>query len=264
MEILVFVIIVILSIYIYIKYNKKHKKKHKNSYNNSNSHYNSNSYYNSKYYYKETPTNKGKQQENCISDLLTNIPNSKVLRNLYIPYNGKTTEIDCVFICQKGVFVIESKNYSGYIYGKVDNEQWCQTIYNGKKKIKSHFLNPLLQNKTHIKCLNKIFSTNYKSVVVFSDNAKLALNISNVIYVHELLSFINNNQADTIDVDNVYNTLYPYTIITELEKKEHINNVINSKNICPYCGANLVLRKSKNGDFYGCTNFPKCKYTRNV
>ena len=41
-----------------------------------------------------------------------------VLRNIYVPKNnGETSEIDVVFITQKGIFVIESKNYSGWIFG---------------------------------------------------------------------------------------------------------------------------------------------------
>ena len=42
----------------------------------------------------------------------------QVLRNIYVPKdNGETSEIDVVFITQKGIFVIESKNYSGWIFG---------------------------------------------------------------------------------------------------------------------------------------------------
>ena len=38
----------------------------------------------------------------------------KILRNVYVPKeNGETSEIDVLYITQKGIFVIESKNYSG-------------------------------------------------------------------------------------------------------------------------------------------------------
>ena len=30
---------------------------------------------------------------------------------------------------------------------------------------------------------------------------------------------------------------------------------------CPKCNSELVARKGKHGDFFGCSNFPKCKYT---
>jgi ssDNA-binding Zn-finger/Zn-ribbon topoisomerase 1 len=31
--------------------------------------------------------------------------------------------------------------------------------------------------------------------------------------------------------------------------------------ICPKCKAKMVARKGKSGDFYGCSNFPSCKFT---
>ena len=33
---------------------------------------------------------------------------------------------------------------------------------------------------------------------------------------------------------------------------------------CPECGSELVLRKGRYGEFIACSNFPKCKYSRNV
>lgn len=42
----------------------------------------------------------------------------KILRNIYIPKeNGETSEIDLLYITQKGIFVFESKNYSGWVFG---------------------------------------------------------------------------------------------------------------------------------------------------
>lgn len=32
--------------------------------------------------------------------------------------------------------------------------------------------------------------------------------------------------------------------------------------ICPSCGGNLILRKGKYGKFYGCSNYPKCRYSK--
>lgn len=39
--------------------------------------------------------------------------------------------------------------------------------------------------------------------------------------------------------------------------------------VCPSCGGELVLRTAKKGSnagsqFYGCSNYPNCKYTRNI
>ena len=75
----------------------------------------------------------------------------KILRNLYVPKdNGETTEIDVLFICPKGILVIESKNYSGWIFGNEDDAQWTATLPNGDR---NRFYNPIKQNQIHIKWL---------------------------------------------------------------------------------------------------------------
>lgn len=40
---------------------------------------------------------------------------------------------------------------------------------------------------------------------------------------------------------------------------EKIKLVVIDK-ICLLCGGNLVIRKFRYGEFYGCSNFLKCKY----
>ena len=37
----------------------------------------------------------------------------------------------------------------------------------------------------------------------------------------------------------------------------------STDNNCPYCKLPLVLRNGRNGKFYGCQNYPECKYTKN-
>ena len=42
------------------------------------------------------------------------------------------------------------------------------------------------------------------------------------------------------------------------------NNGVEQEPVCSWCGAKLILRKGKYGEFYGCSNFPNCKFTKNV
>lgn len=44
--------------------------------------------------------------------------------------------------------------------------------------------------------------------------------------------------------------------------KKHSQNKTIERGICPRCGGQLVLRTGKYGSFYGCTNYPKCKFTQ--
>lgn len=57
----------------------------------------------------------------------------KILRNIYVPKdNGETSEIDLVYITQKGIFVFESKNYSGWIFGDGKSMYWTASLPNGQ------------------------------------------------------------------------------------------------------------------------------------
>lgn len=69
----------------------------------------------------------------------------KFLFNCYLPKeDGKTTEVDVLLIHSTGIFVIESKNYSGWIFGS--------------------------ENSTHVKWLREIVGTNIPiySLIAFS------------------------------------------------------------------------------------------------
>ena len=97
----------------------------------------------------------------------------KTLRNVYIPKeNGETSEIDVMYLTQKGIFVFESKNYSGWIFGDEDRQNWTVSLPN-KQKIQ--FYNPIKQNKTHIKWLQAYVGDEVPlfSVIVFSERCEL-------------------------------------------------------------------------------------------
>lgn len=83
------------------------------------------------------------------------IPNEKyVINNLLLYNNSKSHQIDHIVIRKTGVFVIETKNYSGRIYGQNNQKKWTQVLAYGREK--HQFYNPVLQNKSHIYALSKI------------------------------------------------------------------------------------------------------------
>ena len=97
---------------------------------------------------------------------------AKFLFNVYVPKeDGETSEIDVLMLCSKGVFVFESKNYSGWIFGSEDKKNWCQTLPQGKgKSNKEYFYNPVMQNRSHIKHLKALLGdVPVHSVIVFSE-----------------------------------------------------------------------------------------------
>ncbi|MGB4186169.1 MAG: nuclease-related domain-containing protein, partial [Caldicoprobacterales bacterium] len=99
---------------------------------------------------------------------------NKLLTNLYIPRDdGTTTEVDLVMISPTGIYVFESKNYSGWIFGDEKNKNWTQTLENGQK---NRFYNPIWQNKAHINALKAVLNLNddaFKSYIIFSERCTL-------------------------------------------------------------------------------------------
>ena len=91
-----------------------------------------------------------------------------VINNLVLESaNGRTSQIDHVVINQNGVFVIETKNYSGRIYGNDSQINWTQVLNYGR--VKNHFYNPIKQNYTHICVIQELLKQKVEifSVVVF-------------------------------------------------------------------------------------------------
>lgn len=193
-----------------------------------------------------------------------------VLKNIYVPTQGKTTEIDLLMIHEKGIFVFESKNYSGWIFGSADQLNWTQSLQNGDK---NKFYNPIRQNRTHIKALAAFLEkpvSEFVSYIVFSERCtlkKVPADTSDVIIVRrpDMLKKLKATLKTTPtkytfnDIQDTAKKLQPLTNKDDAEKQQHI---INIQNKCPFCGGELTLRNGKYGRFWGCSNYPKCKFTR--
>ena len=126
-----------------------------------------------------SPEEKGEIGEDIIYRDLARIEGRKAfLPNCYIPkHNGGTTEIDLIFLHESGVYVIESKNYSGWIFGDEEQEYWTQCLQSvGGVAEKNQFYNPLWQNEIHIYALMELLQDDtfpYYSYIVFGDNCEL-------------------------------------------------------------------------------------------
>ncbi|WP_369957697.1 NERD domain-containing protein [Psychrobacter sp. CLB018] len=99
------------------------------------------------------------------------------LNNITLPLaDGGSTQIDHVIVSRYGIFVIETKNYKGWIFGNEKQRQWTQVIMGRKYK----FQNPLRQNYLHIKTLSDL----------------LELEMS---YFHSMIAFIGECELKTRD-----------------------------------------------------------------
>ncbi len=108
--------------------------------------------------------------------LKAGIPNQVIFHDLYLRKpNGGCAQIDVVVPTSAGIIVFEVKDYSGWLFGKGDQEQWTQVLAYGKEKYR--FYNPIRQNKRHVEELKKQLrpfgEIPFYSVVVFYGDCEL-------------------------------------------------------------------------------------------
>ena len=185
-----------------------------------------------------------------------------------------TTQIDHVLLSPYGIFVIETKNYKGWIFGSADQKNWTQTIY----KKKHNFQNPLRQNYKHIKAVQNLLNVDLNtivSVVVFVGNSEFKTSMPyNVIELRGVLPFLKSHTQQilsSVNVDKYTQILSDPVHNAPTNQRDHVNNVKQNKinPICPKCGKPMVLRTARKGGsagnkFWGCSGFPACKVTKIV
>ena len=125
--------------------------------------------------YYETMTDPGRKGEYLTFRCLKGLGEEhKLLTNVYLPKeDGTTTEIDLIMVSATGIYVFESKNYSGWIFGDEKSKFWTQSLKGGKK---FRFYNPIWQNKKHISVLQKhlgLGSEVFRSYIIFSERCEL-------------------------------------------------------------------------------------------
>jgi restriction system protein len=185
-----------------------------------------------------------------------------------------TTQIDHVIVSVHGLFVIETKNIKGWIFGDAKNDRWTQVIY-GKKQ---YFQNPIKQNYRHTKCLSEYLNLDhglFHSIVFFIGECEFKTTMPENIMNHGLVPYINKFTGVCLSPEQVAQiqaTLNKLKQDPSLNRKTHLDSLRNrheSGNVCPRCGSQLVQRISKKGayagqTFLGCSKYPQCKFAKKV
>lgn len=192
----------------------------------------------------------------------------RVLNNLTLYGAGYKSQIDHVVVSKFGIFVIETKNYKGWILGGEHSQYWTQVIFKRKEKL----YNPIRQNFGHIKALKFHLSgypyTKYIPIVVFTNRATLKVKTnSDVIYTYRLLRTMKQYDqvvlSDTTK-DDIYLLLKSRNRDKRYMSIENLDDSANQlpKELCPECGSTLAIRTGRYGEFKGCKSFPRCRYAK--
>lgn len=170
----------------------------------------------------------------------------KFLFNLYLPkWNGETTELDVVLLHESGIYVFESKNYGGWVFGSEGQRYWTQTLPAGRRQSQKHrFYNPILQNSGHLdrlyQVLRPIHFLNgpppYYSYIVFGNRCELMdvprKSVNHyVVYLSELFFAVQENIVEAgvrltaAEIETLYQQLEPYAHASDTVKQAHVENI---------------------------------------
>ena len=198
--------------------------------------------------------------------------------NVTLPTLDGTTQIDHIFVAEFGIFVVETKNMKGWIFGNEKQAQWTQKIF----KQSYRFQNPLRQNYKHVKAIESVLNLPeevFHSVVVFVGDSTFKTPMpENVIRAGGIVSYIESRRKPfltTVQVADAVSRLESGRLVPSIEThRRHVERLksrsdTTSNQVCPRCGSNMTLRKAKSGanagrQFWGCSTFPQCRAVINI
>lgn len=201
----------------------------------------------------------------------------QVFDNIIISTSRGSTQIDHIAVSKYGAFVIETKDKTGWIFGGSNQEQWTQVIFDKKYK----FQNPLRQNYGHTKSLSeflKIDHSKIHSLIIFWGDCEFKTPMpDNVlkggIFNNDFRSYIKSKDTALLSAEEVTRICSDLEIargnsgfIKGVQHAMETQVKYNSDTVCPKCSGTLVARTSRNNlrPFLGCSNFPRCRYTRAI
>lgn len=223
-----------------------------------------------------SPKQKGKRGERLVARRLQRgLPAEyRILNDIYLPLpDGTTTQVDHIVVSQYGIFVVETKTYSGWIFGDEKSKAWTQSIY----RKKSRFQNPMRQNYKHICALADnlgLDKSYFIGVVAFTGDCTFKTEMPDgVVYSRRLVAYIRSHDMPKIEaqqLDGLVSAIEERQgTLSEKQIDSHVANLQkrhsavreNDAPLCPYCGGEMMLRKRRSDGklFYGCKSYPKCR-----
>lgn len=220
----------------------------------------------------------GEWQVNLLIKFFLDKNEYHLIKNVTLPTDDGTTQIDHIIVSKYGIFVVETKNMKGWIFGSENQKQWTQQIF----KHKSKFQNPLHQNYKHVKTLEATLEieSNAKndsifSVIIFIGDSTFKTKMpENVRFARDGIEYIKSKTVIFFNVDEVATIMEQIesgrlerSIKNNRQHVKHVKEIVKEKadtKSCSRCNSKMVLRKATKGknegnEFWGCSTFPKCR-----
>ena len=189
--------------------------------------------------YSDLKKDRGAYGEFSVYDALRR-EKGRWLFNLYLPKGEEKTEIDALLLSERGIFLLESKNFSGRVYGSVGNPEWFHTFETSRGIKKQRFFNPIMQNSAHKMALCRLIGREEVifPMVVFGKNTDLRVQApkeysKELMTLKRLPSAVHSFEKGALEqeeIERLYGVLEPYTRVDTHQK---------------YCHRALVAKKNQ-------------------
>jgi restriction system protein len=136
----------------------------------------------------------GEIKTNLAQILFLDLKEYHIFNNVLLKANHGTTQIDHIIVSKYGIFVIETKNWNGWIYGKRDDDYWTHVFFKAKHKLQ----NPLHQNYLHTKSLAEVLKINHNlmfPVVKFWGKCSFKTSMPEGVLKSGLTRYIKNKKS---------------------------------------------------------------------
>lgn len=185
-----------------------------------------------------------------------------------------TTQIDHVVVSEFGIFIIETKFLQGWIFGSEKQKYWTQSIFGNNYK----FQNPLRQIYRQKKVLARFLDVKEKTIntiVFFNGSSTFKTYTPDNVIEYGLGRYIKSFKSPVFQkekVNEIAKALGEQKRNSKLKLKDHLNSLEERHSTdyyCPRCGGELKVKLARKGinkgnEFWGCSNFPSCKYTESA
>lgn len=212
----------------------------------------------------------GEWQVNLLIKFFLDKNNYHLIKNVTLPTFSDdkeygTTQIDHIIVSKYGIFVVETKNMKGWIFGSANQKQWTQKIF----KHTSKFQNPLHQNYKHVKTLEDLLLTGCKakndyifSVIIFIGNSTFKTKMpDNIRFARGGIEYIKSKRDIAFSEDEVADIIEQIetgrlerSFKNNRQHVEHVKEIVKEKSdnkSCSRCNADMVLRKATKGNNAG-------------
>jgi Nuclease-related domain len=131
-------------------------------------------------------------------------PDYHLLNHVTLRVEDGTTQIDHVLVSRFGIFVIETKDYKGWIFAGPHDRYWTQVPY----RAKFIFQNPLRQNHRHVRAIQELLNflpaDAVRPAVVFTGDAEFKTNIPDGVFtVAGFMAFVEGTTQEVMSVNRV-------------------------------------------------------------